>query len=203
MGGWLEAPAEGLPPWGPEMDWNVQCDTCAALTVAEAADLTLVTLPVTLHAHLTAAELPRLAASGPLGDLLAPPGEGHGEDHNMAELGREHAALPDDQWQPVANGTAAKTAQLGKTVVVGCDRLPKNCHGKEGSPVRVRQRASQSTCKAGIFVRLDVQKLQRAVGMELFMELPESECASAAVALAGCAGRGSLVCSAKKEPDEQ
>ena len=96
MGGWVDPPAEGLPPWGPEMDWNVQCDTSAAMTVAAAADLTLVTLPATLHAHLTAAELPRLAASGPLGDLLARQAKAHGEDHNMAELGREHPALPDD-----------------------------------------------------------------------------------------------------------
>jgi purine nucleosidase len=110
MGGWVEAPAEGLPAWGPEMDWNVQCDTSAAVTVAEAADLTLVTLPVTLHAHLTAAELPRLAASGPLGDLLARQAKAHGEDHNMAELGREHAALPDDlvnfHYDPVACAVA-------------------------------------------------------------------------------------------------
>ena len=77
---------------GPEIDWNVQCDTSAALAVAEAADLTLVTLPVTLHAHLTAAELPRLAASGSLGDLFARQAKAHGEDHNMAPLlnSRQH-----------------------------------------------------------------------------------------------------------------
>ena len=34
--------------------------------------------------------------------------------------------------QPVANGTAAKTAQTGETVAVGCDQLPKSFHGKEG-----------------------------------------------------------------------
>ena len=44
----------------------------AVLTVAAAADLTLVTLPVTLRAHLTAGELPRLADTGPLGEHYDP-----------------------------------------------------------------------------------------------------------------------------------
>ena len=30
MGGMIHAAAPGLPQWGPEMDWNVQCDTEAA-----------------------------------------------------------------------------------------------------------------------------------------------------------------------------
>src|SRR5919198_2018013 len=30
-----------------------------------------------------------------------------------------------------------------KTVAVGCDRLPEAAHGKEGSPVRVRERDLQ------------------------------------------------------------
>jgi hypothetical protein len=73
--------------------------------------LTLVTLPVTLKAHLRAADLPRLRASGPLGELLARQGEAHGEDHGMAELGRAHAGLPDDllnfQYDPVACAVTA------------------------------------------------------------------------------------------------
>jgi hypothetical protein len=35
-------------------------------------------------------------------------------------------------WQPVANGTRPKAAQLAKTVAVGCNRLPITAHGKEG-----------------------------------------------------------------------
>jgi hypothetical protein len=66
---------------------------------------------VTLKAHLRAADLPRLRASGPLGELLARQGEAHGEDHGMAELGRAHAGLPDDllnfQYDPVACAVAA------------------------------------------------------------------------------------------------
>ena len=96
MGGWTQPPAAGLPAWGPEMDWNVQWDTRAAEIVAATADLTLVTLPATLKAHLRAADLPRLRASGPLGELLARQSEARARDCGMAELGRAHAGLPDD-----------------------------------------------------------------------------------------------------------
>lgn len=96
MGGWLDPPIAGLPPWGPEMDWNVQWDVRAAEIVARAANLTLVTLPVTLHVHLRAAHLPRLRASGPLGQLLAHQSEAHAEIEQMAALGYAHAGLPDD-----------------------------------------------------------------------------------------------------------
>ena len=37
-----------------------------------------------------------------------------------------------NQWQPLANGKAEETAQIGETVAVGCDRLPIGAHGKEG-----------------------------------------------------------------------
>jgi inosine-uridine nucleoside N-ribohydrolase len=112
MGGWTGPPANGLPAWGPETDHNVQFDTRAAqILTATATMLTLVTLPVTLKAHLRAADLPRLRASGPLGELLARQGVAHGEDHGMAELGRAHAGLPDDllnfQYDPVACAVAA------------------------------------------------------------------------------------------------
>jgi hypothetical protein len=30
-----------------------------------------------------------------------------------------------NEWQSVANGTAAKRLQTRKTVAVGCDRLPR------------------------------------------------------------------------------
>ena len=96
MGGWAQPPAAGLPAWGPEQDWNVQWDTRAAEIVAASADLTLVTLPATLKAHLRAADLPRLRAAGPLGELLARQSEARAQDRGMAELGCAHAGLPDD-----------------------------------------------------------------------------------------------------------
>ncbi|MDQ7793674.1 MAG: nucleoside hydrolase [bacterium] len=96
MGGWVEPPAAGLPGWGPEMDWNTQCDTAAAMILGTRARLTLVTLPATLTAHLRAADLPRLRASGPVGELLATQSELHARENGMSELGRAHPGLPDD-----------------------------------------------------------------------------------------------------------
>jgi inosine-uridine nucleoside N-ribohydrolase len=111
MGGWVRPPEEGLPDWGPEMDWNVQCDVRAAQVLAQAARLTLVTLPATLKAHLRAADLPRLRASGPLGELLARQAEAYGPGAGMPELGRAHPALPADllnfHYDPVCCAVAA------------------------------------------------------------------------------------------------
>jgi purine nucleosidase len=106
MGGWVQPPAPGLPQWGPDMDFNVQWDTRAAEVVATTARLTLVTLPATLNAHLRRADLPRLQAAGPLGQLLARQSQAHGQANQMEQLGREHAGLPDDllnfHYDPVA-----------------------------------------------------------------------------------------------------
>lgn len=97
MGGWLDLPKDGLTRWGPEMDWNVQWDTGSALVVVAAAgELTLVTLPVTLHTHQRAAHLPRLRASGPLGRLLALQSEAHGAEFDMHDQGQASPGLPDD-----------------------------------------------------------------------------------------------------------
>jgi hypothetical protein len=46
---------------------------------------------------------------------------------------------------------------------------------RRGSTVRVRQRALQDACKEAVFVRLNLQEFQRAVGMEPFMELSDPE----------------------------
>lgn len=111
MGGWLQAPAFGLPQWGPEMDWNVQCDTTAAMQLLEAAGaLTLVTLSATLTSHLRAVHVERLHASGRIGRLLARQARAHAAENRMTELGRAHAGLPDDllnfQYDPVACAVA-------------------------------------------------------------------------------------------------
>lgn len=110
MGGWIRPPAQGLPPWGPEMDWNVQCDIQAARILAATADLTLCLLPVAIAATLRRADLPRVAASGPLGALLARQSVAYANDQGFAELGRSHLGLPDDlvnfHWDPVACAVA-------------------------------------------------------------------------------------------------
>jgi inosine-uridine nucleoside N-ribohydrolase len=92
------------------MDFNVQWDTRAAEVVAATARLTMVTLPATLNAHLRRADLPRLRAAGPLGQLLARQSEAHAETYQMEKLGRDHSGLPDDllnfQYDPVTCAVA-------------------------------------------------------------------------------------------------
>jgi inosine-uridine nucleoside N-ribohydrolase len=112
MGGWLQPPAAGLPPWGPEMDWNIQFDTRAAqiVGIGSRGRLTLVTLPATLTAWLRGVDLPRLRAAGPLGELLAAQSQAHGRVAGMTELGRAHPGLPDDllnfHYDPVTAAVA-------------------------------------------------------------------------------------------------
>jgi purine nucleosidase len=97
MGGWTTPPADGLPPWGPGRDWNVQWDSRAAEVVAGSARrLTLTPFSATLRAHLRAAHLPRLRASGALGGLLARQAEAYATDRGFAELAANHDALPAD-----------------------------------------------------------------------------------------------------------
>ena len=110
--GWLTSPGPGYPPWGPGMDFNVQCDPRAAQVVLEAGPaLTLVTLPASMKAQLRAADLPRLEAAGPVGTLLARQARAVAADFNNGALGRAHAALSDDvlnfQWDPVTCAVAA------------------------------------------------------------------------------------------------
>jgi purine nucleosidase len=111
MGGWVNPPVAGLPPWGPDRDYNVQFDTVAARIVARAAEgLTLATLPATMRAPLRGADLPRLRACGRLGELLAAQSEEHSVSSGMAGLGAAHPGLPDDllnfHYDPVACAVA-------------------------------------------------------------------------------------------------
>jgi purine nucleosidase len=108
--GWIRPLAYGMPAWGPEMDFNVQCDTRAATVVAASADLTLVTLSASIKAQLRLADLPRLRASGPLGHLLAVQSEANALDTKLDVLGRSFSGLPDDlvnfHWDPVTCAVA-------------------------------------------------------------------------------------------------
>lgn len=111
MGGWIAPPEDGLPKWGPGMDFNVQWDTRAAAILFERAlMLTMVPLSPTLKAHIRGSDLERLYTSGALGSLLARQSEAHGAEYGMATLGRVHPGLPDDllnfQYDPVACAVA-------------------------------------------------------------------------------------------------
>jgi inosine-uridine nucleoside N-ribohydrolase len=110
MGGWLHPPADGFPAWGPEMDFNVQWDTRAAEIVFNTAKVTLSPIAAALGAPLRTADLLRLRASGPLGELLVRQSVIYGRESGMAALGRAHERFPDDlvniQWDPVACAVA-------------------------------------------------------------------------------------------------
>lgn len=142
MGGWIDPPAAGLPAWGPDMDFNVQWDIQAAQVLADRTDLTLVTLPATLKAHLRKADLPELAEYGAIGELLARQALLHGEQYDMPALGRAHSALPDDllnfQYDPVAcavalgwAGATVHTRRLGLSIVDGLLRFGPDPAGRE------------------------------------------------------------------------
>lgn len=112
MGGWVDRPGAGLPPWGPEDDWNVICDVVAATEVRAAAGrLTVVPLATTAQVHLRDRDLPRLRAGGPLGELMARQAAAYRDDRHKRALGRTHAGLPDDlaniQHDPLAAAVAA------------------------------------------------------------------------------------------------
>lgn len=145
MGGWVRPPADGLPAWGPDMDWNVQWDPRAAQIVASTASLTLATLSATMQAQVRAADLPRLRASGPLGELVARQCEAHGADYAMADMGKAHTGLPDDllnfQYDPVAcavalgwPGAVIDDMRLRATVDEGLLRFDQD---PDGRPTRV------------------------------------------------------------------
>lgn len=146
MGGWVREPGEGLPAWGPEMDWNMQWDHRAAATVMAAdCQLTLVMLTATLSAPLRELAVPRLRESGPLGRLLARQSEARAEDADMRSLGRAHARLPDDllnfHYDPVACAVAAgwpgaviETMRLAARLEGGVLRFVPD---SDGRPVRV------------------------------------------------------------------
>ncbi|MET1040273.1 MAG: nucleoside hydrolase [Acidimicrobiales bacterium] len=111
MGGWVDPLAAGLPPWGPERDFNIQCDTRAAEVVAASgADLTLALLPITAEVHLRGRDLPRLRTAGVLGRLFARQAEVYALDKDRAALVAGHEALPADllnfHWDPVTAAVA-------------------------------------------------------------------------------------------------
>ena len=111
MGGWVDPLPAGFPDWGPSRDWNVQCDTDAALTLfGGRADLTFVPCAAAVTAALRTTDLPRLSASGPVGSLLARQSSSYGGERGYAELAARHAAPPVDlvnfHWDPVTCAVA-------------------------------------------------------------------------------------------------
>lgn len=148
MGGWITPPAKGLPQWGPERDWNVQCDIRAMSVVADAALLTLVALPAAMPCQLRRRDLPRLRAAGPLGQLLAAQSERYGAERGYPVLSAAHRGLADDlvnfHWDPLTCAVA-----LGWPGAVVVERVLKPTfdgsvlrftEDQAGRPIRVLDR---------------------------------------------------------------
>jgi inosine-uridine nucleoside N-ribohydrolase len=107
MGGYVFPPREGFPPWGHDMDFNVQIDVQSARHVIEHSSPTFVPLAVTAETSLRRAYLATLRQSGPLGQLIARQAEAFARDENYeARYGRTCRGLPEDtinfQHDPLA-----------------------------------------------------------------------------------------------------
>ena len=83
LGGYLGPPADGLPQWPPEVDWNVQQDQVASRVLLTRCRPTLVPLGASLRVHLRAADLPSLGTGGPLPRLLAHQARAHAQMYRM------------------------------------------------------------------------------------------------------------------------
>jgi inosine-uridine nucleoside N-ribohydrolase len=110
MGGYLNPPAEGLPQWGPELDYNLQQDAEASHLVLSRCAPTLIPLPVTAEVFLCEADLPRLEAEGPLGRLIARQTVAHAALWQMQKIGARFSRLPNDllnfHYDPLACAAA-------------------------------------------------------------------------------------------------
>lgn len=107
MGGYVFPPREGFPPWGHDMDFNVQIDVQSAHTVIAHSSPTLVPLAVTVETALRRADLARLRRSGPLAQLIARQAEAHARDERIEErYGQTCRGVPQDtinfQHDPLA-----------------------------------------------------------------------------------------------------
>jgi len=111
MGGYIYPPRPGFPPWGNDMDWNMQVDArSAALVLAHSRPL-LVSLTVTVETALRRAHLERLRQAGPVAQLIARQIHVVARDwDNETRYGLTCPALPDDainfQHDPLAAAIA-------------------------------------------------------------------------------------------------
>jgi inosine-uridine nucleoside N-ribohydrolase len=107
MGGYVFPPREGFPPWGNNMDWNVQVDVKSAHYVLQHSSPVLVPLSVTVETSLRRAYLATLRQSGPLAQLIARQAEAFAKEwNNEVMYGQTCKGLPEDtinfQHDPLA-----------------------------------------------------------------------------------------------------
>jgi inosine-uridine nucleoside N-ribohydrolase len=132
MGGYIYPIRSGFPPWGNEMDWNIQVDVKSAKHVIEHSNPTLIPLSVTVETALRRAYLDDVRKSGPLGQLLAQQAEAFAVDeHNEMDIGEVYEGLPNDIINFLHDPLACAIA-LGWEDGVQIDETPLILEEKEG-----------------------------------------------------------------------
>ena len=132
MGGYVFPPRAGFPPWGIEMDFNIQIDVRSAQYVIERSSPTLVPLAVTVETSLRRAYLARLRQDGPVAQLIARQAEAFAKDeNNEAEYGQTCKGLPDDTINFLHDPLACAVA-LGWDEGVEISEIPLKLEIKDG-----------------------------------------------------------------------
>jgi purine nucleosidase len=97
MGGYVFAPRNGFPQWGPEDDFNAQVDVQSAFEVITHSHPTFVPLAVTAETALRRADLSALRRSGSLAKLIARQAEAYAREYDFETVyGRTCDGVPGD-----------------------------------------------------------------------------------------------------------
>ena len=132
MGGYVYPIRPGFPPWGNEMDWNIQVDVVSAKHVLENATPTLIPLTMTVETALRRIYLDALRRSGPLGELIAQQSEAYAlDEHTEERLGQTCAGLPDDILNFQHDSLACAIA-LGWDQGVEIQQVPLGIEARDG-----------------------------------------------------------------------
>jgi purine nucleosidase len=132
MGGYVFPPRAGFPPWGHDMDWNVQVDVESALTVLEHSNPVLIPLSVTVETALRRTYLNQLRQAGPVARLIARQAEAFAKDEGYeAKYGQTCVGLPDDLINFLHDPLACAIA-LGWEVGVEIQEIPLKSEIRDG-----------------------------------------------------------------------
>ena len=132
MGGYVFPIRAGFPPWGNEMDWNIQVDVRSARHVIEHSNPTLIPLSVTVETALRRAYLEDLRNSGSAGKLIARQAEAFAlDEQNEASYGESCEGLPNDIINFQHDSLAGAIA-LGWNDGVEIEEIPLMLEEKDG-----------------------------------------------------------------------
>jgi purine nucleosidase len=132
MGGYVFPPRAGFPPWGHDMDWNVQVDVASALTVLEHSNPVLIPLSVTVEIALRRTYLNQLRQAGPVAQLIARQAEAFARDEGYeAKYGQTCVGLPADLINFLHDPLACAIA-LGWEVGVEIQEIPLKSEIRDG-----------------------------------------------------------------------